>query len=79
MRDLVRPAADNKLELKAIHEAFRSIIRGARKVAVTEVIGQAALFEAHRKKPGTKPKKLFNSRIDKTTFKQYTNNKRPEY
>ena len=36
------------------------------------MIGQAALFEAHRKEASKKPSRPFNSRMDKTTFKQYT-------
>ena len=48
------------------------MIYSAQKVAVTDVIGQPALFEVHRKEPNKKPKKPFNSRMDRTTFKQYT-------
>ena len=36
------------------------------------MVGRAALFEAHRKEQGKKPNKPFNSRMDRTTFRQYT-------
>jgi superfamily II DNA helicase RecQ len=58
--------------LVVIHQAFHQLIRHAQKHAVSDVVGQAALFEAHRKEQGKKPTKPFNSRMDKTTFRQYT-------
>ena len=72
MRDLVRPVGEDEPELGAIYQAFYRLIYSAQKVAVTDVIGQPALFEVHRKEPNKKPKKPFNSRMDRTTFKQYT-------
>ena len=55
-----------------MHEAFKQLIRKAQEVAVTEVVGQPALFEAHRKEAGKKPSKPFNSCMDPTTFRAYT-------
>ena len=72
MRDLVRPADENEPELQAIHEAFRRLIKASIRVAVTDIVGQATLFEAHRKEASKKATKPFNSRMDKTTFKVYT-------
>ncbi len=72
IRDLVRPVADNKPELRAIYQVFSRLIRAAQKIAVTDVIRQPVLFEVYRKEPSKKPKKPFNSRIDKIIFKQYT-------
>jgi hypothetical protein len=70
---LVRLAdGEYEAELGVIHGAFRQLIRKAQQVAVTEVVGQPALFEAHRKVRAVKPSKPFNSRMDKTTFRAYT-------
>jgi hypothetical protein len=38
---------------------------------MSDVVGQAVLFEAYWKEQGKKLTKLFNSRIDKTIFWQY--------
>ena len=73
LRELVRPVdKEEEPELELIHQAFDRLIRAAQEVAVTEVVGQAALFEANRKEHDKKASKPFNSRMDKTTFKQYT-------
>lgn len=73
LRALVAPLEqEGEAELRVIHRAFQLLIREAQKNAVTDVVGQAALFEAHRKEAGTKAKKPFNSRMDKTTFREYT-------
>ena len=73
LRALVRPAdGEDEAELSVIHRALRQLIRKAQQVAVTEVVGQPALFEAHRKERAAKPSKPFNSRMDKTTFRTYT-------
>jgi hypothetical protein len=69
LRALVRPVDPEKEpEVVVIHKAFQQLIRRAQKNAVCGVVGRAALFEAHRKEQGKKPKKPFNSRMDKTTF-----------
>lgn len=73
LRNLIRPAEENEEALQQIHCAFERLIYSAQAVAVTDVIGQPALFEAHRKESCKKPGKPFNSRMDKTTFRQYTN------
>ncbi|KAH8749813.1 hypothetical protein BGZ57DRAFT_1010455 [Hyaloscypha finlandica] len=73
LRALVRPVeVEKEPELVVIHRAFQQLIRQAQKNAVCDVVGRAALFEAHRKEQGKKPMKPFNSRMDKTTFRQYT-------
>jgi len=73
LRALVRPVDPEKdPELVVVHKAFHQLIHRAQKNAVSDVVGRAALFEAHRKEEGKKPKKPFNSRMDKTTFRQYT-------
>jgi superfamily II DNA helicase RecQ len=73
LRALIKPVnAEREPELVVIHRAFHQLIRQAQKNAVSDVVGRAALFEAHRKEPSKKPGKLFNSRMDKTTFRQYT-------
>jgi hypothetical protein len=72
LRALVRPVEAEEPVLEAIHEAFRRLIRRAQETGVVEVLGQAALFEAERKDIKKKATKPFNSRMDKTTFQQYT-------
>jgi hypothetical protein len=73
LRALVRPVeAEKEPGLVIIHKAFHQLTRQSQKNAVYDVVGRAALFEAHRKEQGKKPKKPFNSRMDKTTFRQYT-------
>jgi superfamily II DNA helicase RecQ len=59
-------------ELEVIHQAFTQLIRTTQKTGVAEVVGRAALFEANRKEASKKATKPFNSRMDKTTFHQYT-------
>ncbi|KAL5318131.1 hypothetical protein ACEPPN_013189 [Leptodophora sp. 'Broadleaf-Isolate-01'] len=73
LRALVRSVElEKEPELVVIHHAFQQLIREAQKNAVSDVVGQAALFEARRKEQGKKSKEPFNSRMDKTTFWQYT-------
>jgi hypothetical protein len=73
LRDLVRPVDEqDDAELSVIHVAFDGMIRAAQQIAVTEVVGQAALFEAHRKEVDKKPDKPFHSGLSKGAFKAYT-------
>ena len=72
MRVLVYTAdGEDERELQVVYTAFQRLIRRAQEVAVTEVVGQPALFEAHCKERAKKPGKLFNSCIDQTTFRAY--------
>lgn len=73
LRALVGPVdPEEEPELVVIHHAFHQLVRQAQKNAVTNVVGRTALFEANRKEAGKKAKRPFNSRVDKTTFRQYT-------
>lgn len=58
--------------LGVLHDAFDQLIRDAQQTAVTNVVGQAALFEANRKERGKKARRPFNSKMDPTTFRNYT-------
>ena len=73
MRDLVRPADEHDdPELSIIHGAFNKLIRAAQKVAVTDVVGQAACSRLIGRKWVRSRVKPFNSRLSKSAFKAYT-------
>ena len=72
LRTLVRPVKkDEEAELYIFHDVFESMIREAQSIAAKDVVGKAALVEANRTERGMKPKKPFNSKMGRNTFRKY--------
>ena len=71
LRELVEPVGDDEPELQTLCKAFEWMIQDAQYHAVREVIGQAALFEAHKKEVNKEPNMPFDSWMDITTIKSY--------
>src|SRR5438045_882080 len=63
---------DEEPDLQILCKAFNWMVQNAQYIAVQEVVGQAALFEANRKESNVEPNRPFDSWMDITTIKNYT-------
>lgn len=63
---------DGEPELQTVCKAFDWMIREAQYITVQEEVGQAALFEVHRKGVTEEARILFDTWIDITTVRSYT-------
>ncbi|KAL8912988.1 MAG: hypothetical protein Q9171_002119 [Xanthocarpia ochracea] len=61
LRELVEPVGDDGPELETLCKAFEWMIQDAQYHAVREVVGQAALFEAHKKEVDKQPNMPFTA------------------
>ena len=72
LRDLVAPVKDDELELGVLCEAFDWLIQDAQYHCIRSVVGLEALFEANRKEVDKDVRLPFDSWMDITTVKAYT-------
>jgi superfamily II DNA helicase RecQ len=72
LRELVSPVGDNEPELQVLYRAFDWMIQGAQYTTVQEVVGQAALFEVNKKEAKQETQMPFDSWMDITTVRSYT-------
>lgn len=72
VRELVEPVGEDEVELQVLCKAFDWMIQDAQFNAVKEVVGIHALFEANKKEVDKKPSMPFDSWMDITTVKAYT-------
>lgn len=63
VRELVEPVGDDEPELQVLCKAFEWMIQDAQYHAIREVVGQATLFEAHKKEVNKEPNMPFDSWI----------------
>ena len=63
---------EDEPELQTVCKAFDWMIREAQYITVQEVVGQAALFEVHRKEVMEEARMPFDSWMDITTVRSYT-------
>ncbi|OBT40738.1 hypothetical protein VE00_09793 [Pseudogymnoascus sp. WSF 3629] len=69
---LRRMPDEDEPELQTVCKAFDWMIREAQYITVQEVVGQAALFEVHRKEVTQEARMPFDSWMDITTVRSYT-------
>jgi hypothetical protein len=72
VRELVEPVGDDEPELQVLYTAFDWMIQDAQYTTVQEVIGQAALFEVNKKEAEQETQMPFESWMDATTVRSYT-------
>ena len=72
LRALVAPVKDNEPELDVLCKAFDWLIQDAQYHCVRPVVGLEALFEANRKEVDKDVRMPFDSWMDITTVKAYT-------
>ncbi|KAG4427745.1 hypothetical protein IFR05_016773 [Cadophora sp. M221] len=72
LRELVSPVGDDEPELQVLYKAFDWMIQGAQYTTVQEVVGQAALFEVNKKEAKQETQMPFDSWMDITTVRSYT-------
>jgi RecQ family ATP-dependent DNA helicase len=72
LRELVAPIKDDEPELEVLCKAFDWLIQDAQYHCVRPVIGLEALFEANRKEVDKDVRMPFDSWMDITTVKAYT-------
>jgi RecQ family ATP-dependent DNA helicase len=72
LRELVSPVGDDEPELQVLYKAFDWMIQGAQYTTVQEVVGQAALFEVNKKEIKQETQMPFDSWMDITTVRSYT-------
>ena len=72
LRELVSPVGDDEPELQVLYKAFDWMIQDAQYTTVQEVVGQAALFEVNKKEAKQETQMPFDSWMDITTVRSYT-------
>ncbi|KAH6684807.1 hypothetical protein B0J14DRAFT_555754 [Halenospora varia] len=72
LRELVAPVKEDKPGLQILCMAFDWLIQDAQYHAVRKVVGLEALFEANKKEVDKETQMPFNSWMDITTVKTYT-------
>ncbi|KFY68109.1 hypothetical protein V496_01286 [Pseudogymnoascus sp. VKM F-4515 (FW-2607)] len=72
IRGWVEMPDDDEPELQTVCKAFDWMIREAQYITVQEVVGQAALFEVHWKEVTQEARMPFDSWMDITTVRSYT-------
>ena len=72
LRVLVIPVKDNEPELEVLYRAFDWLIQDIQYYYIRPVIGLETLFEVNRKEMDKDIRILFDSQIDITTVKVYT-------
>jgi hypothetical protein len=71
VREWVEPI-DDEPELEVLCKAFDWMIQDAQYTTVQEVVGQAALFEVNKKEADKETQMLYDSWMDITTVRSYT-------
>jgi hypothetical protein len=72
VREWVEPVGDEEPELQVLCKAFDWMIQNAQYTTVQEVVGQAALFEVNKKEADREPQMPYDSWMDNTTVRSYT-------
>ena len=72
LREWIEMPDEEEPDLEILCKAFDWMIQDAQYITVQEVVSQAALFEANRKEANVEPQKPFDSWMDITTVKSYT-------
>ena len=72
LRELVAPVDDDEPDLQVLCKAFDWLIQDSQYHAVREVVGLEALFEANKKEVNKETQMPFESWMDITTIKRYT-------
>jgi hypothetical protein len=72
VREWVEPVGDEEPELQVLCKAFDWMIQNAQYTTVQEVVGQAALFEVNKKEADREPQMPYDSWMDITTVRSYT-------
>lgn len=72
LREWIEPPGEEEPELQVMCKAFDWMIQGAQFTAVQDVVSQAALFEVNKKETDTEAQMPFDSWMDQTTIRAYT-------
>jgi superfamily II DNA helicase RecQ len=72
VREWVEPVGDEEPELQVLCKAFDWMIQNAQYTTVQEVVGQAALFEVNKKEADRETQMPYDSWMDITTVRSYT-------
>jgi superfamily II DNA helicase RecQ len=70
--ELVSSVGDDEPELQVLYKAFDWMIQGAQFTAVSEIVGETALFEVNKKEAKVETQMPFDSWMDITTVRSYT-------